>query len=186
MKNAITLLILAGFFLSFETKNIDLEDVKVKPTESFTKSLETANDEFLIPEELNDLFEVDALDFVCRNFKMKDYLEENDIGETDSYEVTFRSRKGFLRATYDANCAMVRSSQRFKDAPLPYDVRNQIYSEYKGWDITSSTFVARGTGEKIDKSFYRIRLANGNQKERIKIFVNNSTLQNSGSTLANN
>ncbi|MDT0649350.1 hypothetical protein [Autumnicola edwardsiae] len=186
MKNAITLLILAGFFLSFETKNIDLEEVKVKPTESFTKNLETANDEFLIPEELNDKFEINAIGFICNNFKMKEYLQENQMKGSDSYEVTFKSRKGFLRANYDINGDLVKTVQRFKNAALPYEVRNKIFNEYHGWDITKSTFFAIGTGEKMDKGCYRIIVEKGNRKERIKVHVTNNSMNNTRNALVVN
>ncbi|MDT0690098.1 hypothetical protein RM549_09905 [Salegentibacter sp. F188] len=186
MKNLMTFLILTCFFLSMDAQIIKLEETKVKAANYVPVYFQQDSEGFIIPERFDSQFEIDALGFVFNNFNMKDYINGNLIEESDSYEVTFRNRKGFLRANYDDEGAMVRSSQRFTQMALPYEIRNEIFSQYQGWDITRSTYIARGTGDKIDKGFYKIRVENGSQKKNIKLYTTTSSSQTSKIAVATN
>ncbi|MDT0646684.1 hypothetical protein RM545_08280 [Zunongwangia sp. F260] len=186
MKIAVTLLILTGFLFSTQAQVIHLEETEITAQNNTIPIDFKGGNEFVIAEEYDNQFEMDAIGFVCRNFKMKEYLSTNLMGDFDSYQVNFKSRKGFLRAHYNSKGDLVKTSQRFTDMSLPYEVRNEIFGKYEGWDVTRSTFIARGTGEKIDKGYYKIIVKNDDQKQRLKIYSTNTSVKRSSDALAVN
>ena len=96
---------------------------------------------------------------------LKELAKENFV----SYQVTFRSSKGYLAAEFDKNGELQRTSQKFKNIALPSALRSELYSSNKGWTMVSNKYVASGKGEFLDKEIYKIRLENANQKRTVKL-----------------
>ncbi|MDT0676920.1 hypothetical protein [Autumnicola musiva] len=176
MKKAIVFLMLTVLFTSAQSQIIELEETEVKLNSvPLISNVNSKTNEFIIKEGYTSQFHENALEFVKKNFDVQEFIENSRHNNSTSYEVAFRSPKGFLQATYNEEGEMVNSYQKFKDIALPYEIRNRIYPDFRGWTITKNSFVARGKMDKIDKSFYKIKLERGNEKERIKLSTANTS-----------
>ncbi|WP_373058301.1 hypothetical protein [Zunongwangia sp. H14] len=178
MKKAILFLMLAGFFVSAQSQVIELEETEVQMNSvPLTTNLNSRKASFVIGEAYTSQFHNNALAFVKKNFDIQEFIENNSNKNSNSYEVIFKSQKGFMKVVYDGEGKMQSSYQKFKNIALPYEVRNEIYRKYQGWDVTKNSFVAKGNKDNIDKSFYKIQVQNGNKKERFKLPVAESSLE---------
>ena len=96
---------------------------------------------------------------------LEELAEENFV----TYQVTFRSNKGYLAAEFDKKGKLQRTSQKFKNIALPSALRSELYSSNKGWTMVSNKYVASGKGEFVNREIYKIRLENANQKRTVKL-----------------
>ncbi|MDT0641755.1 hypothetical protein RM553_02820 [Zunongwangia sp. F363] len=179
MKKAILFLMLAGFFVSAQSQEqiIELEETEVKMNSvPLTSNFSSGEAEFIIDEGYTMQFHHNALEFVKKNFDIQEFIEKYGHKGSDSYEVTFRSRKGLLQTVYDSEGNMLSSYQKFKNVALPYEVRNEIYRQYQGWDVIKNKFVAKGKMDNIDKGFYKIQVQKGSKKETFKLPLTETSL----------
>lgn len=132
-----------------------------------TSNLDTY--EVVVKESYVGQFSKNALKFVKENFNAIDLIKSINEPNYDSYLVNFRSSKGYLDATYNEDGELEKTFQRFQNIALPYEIRNQIYANHKGWTMTKNTYVASGKGYMVDKELYRITLENGKNRQIIKI-----------------
>lgn len=167
----INLLILAvGWVLTSYSQNvIQLEETRL----NFDPTAEIVFEDYengivKVKEKFTTQFLSDAIGFMKKNFDVQKYAEAQDNFKGDLI-VTARSSKGYLMATYNEDGEMVNNYQKFTDIALPYHIRNQVYSQYKGWTITSNKYIASGAGEQIDKEKYSFKLQKGKEKTKMKI-----------------
>jgi len=125
--------------------------------------------EVVIKENYIGQFSKNALKFVKENFDARKLIQAINEPDYDSYLISFRSSKGYLDATYTKNGELERTYQRFQNIALPSEIRNQVYTNHKGWTMTKNTYVASGKGEMLNKELYRITLENGKNRQNIKI-----------------
>ncbi len=125
--------------------------------------------QFKINEVYAGQFSSNPIAYVKKNFDIKGFLAAIDSRDYDSYEVNFKSSKGFLNALYDKKGNLVSTSQQFKNVYVPIDIREDLYSNYKGWTMVKNKFVASGKLDRIDKAEYRIRLERGKEHQNIKM-----------------
>lgn len=115
-------------------------------------------------------FENNPLQFMKENFNIKNYISQVAADNNyDSYQVSFKSRRGQLIADFDRSGTLLKTSQRFEDVILPQELRKQLANEYKGWSVIKTIHKARGNGIENNVDFYKIKLANGKEKKMIKI-----------------
>ena len=132
-----------------------------------TSNLDTY--EVVVKESYVGQFSKNALKFVKENFNAKDLIKSINDPKYDSYLVSFRSSKGFLDITYNEDGEMKHSNQMFKDVVLPFELRREVYTNYKGWTMVKNKYVASGKGDMLNKELYRITLENGKNRQNIKI-----------------
>lgn len=171
MKKFITLLmVFAGFILTSNAQEvIQLEETEL----TFTPSAVILEEDYQngvirIQEKYATQFQADAIRFLKENFDVHRFLKE--AGEdTDQVTVTLKSNSGLLVANYDKNGELIKTFQKFKDVPLPYDIRNQVYASYKGWNMTKNKYIAYGRMDQIENEKYLVHMENGKDREKFKI-----------------
>ena len=170
MKKLITLIFVAGWVLtSYSQEIIQLEETRV----NFDPTAEIVFEDYRngivkVKEKYESQFQSDAIAFIKENFDINKFLEAQD-GLTGDIEITARSKKGYLIATFNEDGELIKNYQKFKDIALPYDIRNQVYSQNKGWTMVSNKYVASGEGDQLDQQKYLVKLQRGKEKTKMKI-----------------
>lgn len=120
---------------------------------------------FEVKEDYHHQFFNDPIRFLEDNF---DYpaLKLSGYGDV---QVEFKNSKGHLRAIYNKDGELVRTSQRFEDILVSPAVGIELYKKHKGWTMISNRYTAKGKFNKIDKELYKITLVKGNDTRRIRI-----------------
>lgn len=170
MKRISTLILVMGWVLtSYSQKVIQLEETRV----NFDPTAEIVFEDYengivRVKEKFYTQFQSDAIGFMKKNFDVFKYIELQDNIEGDLI-VTAKSSKGYMTATFNEDGEMIKNYQKFKDIALPYHIRNQVYSQNKGWTITSNKYIASGLGEQIDKQKFSVKLQKGKEKTKMNI-----------------
>jgi hypothetical protein len=100
-------------------------------------------------------------------FDINAFIEAVGKDDYDSYDVSFVSKKGILKAIFDRDGKLVRSSSRFKNIRLPEKLRSQLYRDHKGWAMTKNIHITRGSKEILGKNYYKVKLENGNDRKKV-------------------
>ncbi len=124
---------------------------------------------FTVNESYYREFEMDPLAFMDNYFNIDNFIDEVKDKGFDSYEVSFKSSKGSLRASFDKDGNLGKTKQRFVNILLPEELRHQLYRDHKGWTMVKNVHIARGESGAIARSFYKIKLEKDGNKKRIKI-----------------
>lgn len=151
--------------------NLTETRVTANPMELVTNSWSNSL-EFEVPEEYAGQFQENPVAFVASNFPIHDFIDQNKKKKYDSYEVTMRSRKGFITADYNRTGEMVSTYQKFKNINLPYDEIVKLHKDFRGWSVVKTLHVATTYRGDTNKEFYKVKLENGNKKRKIRIDIN--------------
>lgn len=114
-------------------------------------------------------FEKDPLAFMKNHFDIKEFISQVQNENYEFYLVSFRSRKGELRAEFDNVGNLLKTNLKFKNILLPRDICYELYREHKGWTMVKNVHIASSWNGDVKKDFYRITMTNGNQKKNLKI-----------------
>ena len=171
MKSLIVfLLIVCGMFIGQAQVVTQLKETKVDfAPYSIIPTSDLDTYEVVIKESYIGQFSKNALKFVKENFDAKKLIQAINEPDYDSYLISYRSSKGYLDATYTKNGELERTYQKFQNIVLPFEIRNQVYTNHKGWTMIKNTYVASGKGNMLNKELYRITLENGKNRRNIKI-----------------
>ncbi len=135
------------------------------------------NNAFIVKENVAGEFTKNPIKFMKENFDVQNFIsyldqkKSTDLQKSnyESYRVTFSSSKGHLEAKFSKDGELTETAQNFKNILVPLNVRRELYTSYKGWNMVKNTYTASGDGDQIDKEMYRIKLKNGNKSQIVKI-----------------
>jgi len=135
------------------------------------------NYSFIVKENYAGAFSENPINFMKENFDIQSFItyldgrKSTNLRKTDyeSYGVTFSSSKGYLEAKFSKDGELTETAQNFKDILLPLNVRRELYTSYKGWNMVNNSYTASGKSDQIDKELYRIKIKNGNRSRIVKI-----------------
>ncbi|WP_424493819.1 hypothetical protein [Salinimicrobium sp. GXAS 041] len=127
---------------------------------------------FVVNESYHREFELNPLAFMDEYFSIENFMNKVAYKKYDSYEVSFNSSKGSLRAFFDKEGNLQKTKQRFVNILLPAELRHQLYRDHKGWEMVKNVYVAKGEGATITKSLYKVKLERDGDKKRIKFKFN--------------
>ena len=135
------------------------------------------NNSFIVKENYVGEFTKNPIKFMKQNFDIHNFIsyldqkKSTDLQKShyESYRVTFSSNKGYLEAKFAKDRELTETAQNFNNILVPLDVRRELYTNYKGWNMVKNTYTASGTSDQIDKELYRIKLKNGNRSQIVKI-----------------
>jgi len=135
------------------------------------------NYSFIVKENYVGEFSKNPIEFMKANFDVHSFItyldgrKSTNLRKTDyeSYGVTFSSSKGYLVAKFSKDGELTETAQNFNNILVPLNVRRELYTNYKGWNMVKNTYTASGNGDQIDKELYRIKLKNGNKSQIVKI-----------------
>lgn len=114
-------------------------------------------------------FSQDPLGFLKNNFDISRLVAENRDSDFTDYEVIFESRKGRLRASFDKEGNLTSSFQRFKNVPLPDEVRLEALRNFKDGQIVKNRYTANSKGWQIINEHYVLRIRDGVKMKKLKI-----------------
>lgn len=168
MKTLIILLLLGTIGNAQAQKVTQLKEARVYfPKIELSSNLN--NLEVMVKEDYAGQFSENPIKFMETNFNIQDIIGSLESGDYDQIDVTFKSRKGFLLASFDTKGELLKTTQRFNDIALPNELCRELYQNYKGYTIVKNKYVASGLGNTINKHHYLVTLKNGNDKQRVKL-----------------
>lgn len=129
---------------------------------------------FKITESASKKFAKDPIGFMKANFDIKGFISHTAKRNYHSYLVTFISNNGSLEADFDKKGTLLETRQKFNNVILPSEIRNDVFSNYKGYSLTQAKYSARTKGEILTKAIYSIRVENGTEKQNLKIDARNN------------
>lgn len=161
---SIVLVLCAGFS---QAQIIELEEARLSYN---PVALDAANSfKVTVNENYIGEFEKDPLAFMKNNFDIQEFISQVESEDYDYYLVSFRSRKGELRAEFDKVGNLLNTNQRFENILLPNDICHQLYRDHKGWEMVKNIHIGRSRNGVVNKDLYRITMMNGKQKKNLKI-----------------
>ncbi|WP_026914871.1 hypothetical protein [Christiangramia portivictoriae] len=151
-------------------QEIELDEAEVRLETNKAKFVRTGDGfTYAVSEKSSGEFEKNPMAFMKSNLDINAMLEELASENFVSYQVTFRSDKGYLSAEFDKNGVLQRTSQKFRNIVLPAELRTELYNSNKGWSVISNNYIASGKGDLVNKEMYKIKLENANQKRTVKL-----------------
>lgn len=123
---------------------------------------------YKVNERANQKFAKDPIGFMKTNFDIEKFIAFTADKKYDAYLVTFKSSNGSLEADFDRNGKLLQTRQEFDDVILPRNLRNEVYSNYKGWNLTKAKYSARTKGEILASAKYKLRLKKGDERQNLK------------------
>ncbi|MEO2062888.1 MAG: hypothetical protein ABGW97_07910 [Christiangramia sp.] len=164
-----SLLLLASISLC-QAQEIVLDEAKVGFAPLDAK-ITRDGDQFTykVNEAYQGQFAKNPIAFMEENFDIQNFIHENEGRNYDSYQVTFRSGNGALKADFDKDGTLVKTYQRFKNSVMPLNVRRMVYANYQGWTVKEHVYVASGKQNLIDKEVYKLKMQKGNERQRVKL-----------------
>ncbi len=153
-----------------QAQEIVLEEAKVGFAPLDAKIIQDGDAfSYKVDEAYGGEFAKDPIAFMKDNFDIKNFIVEHESKGYDSYQITFRSAKGALKADYDKDGNLVRTYQKFKNVVMPLNVRRMVYASYKGWTIKENKYIASGNRDMVDKEVYKLKMERGGEKQRVKL-----------------
>lgn len=169
MKKLILYLLLAGVIQTGHSQ-IVLEEAELEYVPYSMKADPVTNMVTIkIKEKHVGEFQNDPLAYIENRFSIQQFINENQDRDYDSYHVNFKTRKGKVRAWYDKEGEMVSTYQRFKNVQLPDDVKLEIYRNYKNSRILKNKHIVTSKKYLIDKEYFTVKIADGDQMRRIRV-----------------
>ncbi|MFD1095871.1 hypothetical protein [Salegentibacter chungangensis] len=172
MKKIILIVLFLSFVISSAQaqKVVRLEELKMTYSpESLILDPNTNSLSIVVSENYAGEFAENPLVFVRENFDIYQFIEANADSDFISYEVNFRTGKGFLDAEYDKEGNLLSSYSDFKNIALPYQMIVDIAKSNPGWQIVKNRHVAISNEWDITKEYYKVKLADGNKRKNVKI-----------------
>jgi hypothetical protein len=127
---------------------------------------------FKLEEKYAGEFEKDPVAFLEKYCKIEAFIDLVQDGKTLEYQVVVQSTKGKMKAKYCKEGNLQKVSYRLKNVLLPVGLQRDLYSKYKGWNMTRNSHIARGIDGGVQQEYFKIRLEQGNKVQKLKIDVN--------------
>ena len=167
---ALTIMLLLCFIGNAQAqKVIQLSEARVSYSPEMKLAGNLNNLEVNVKEDYAGQFSHNPIKFMEENFDIQDLIGSLDAGTYDQFDVTFKSKKGYLMASFGKNGELIKTSQKFKDIPLPNELYHQLWRDYKGYSMVKNKYVASGRGNTITKQHYIISLKKGTDKQNVKL-----------------
>ena len=179
MKNLFIFSLLLFFVVSVNAQEVTKLKTTTVTFEPFVTDVISFvdNNAFMVKESYAGEFSKNPIKFMNENFDIQNFIsyldqkKSTDLQKSnfESYQVTFSSNKGYLEAKFSKDGELTGTAQNFKNILVPLNVRRELYTNYKGWNMVKNTYTASGKSDQIDKELYRIKLKNGNKSQIVKI-----------------
>lgn len=124
-----------------------------------------------IPEIKVGEFSEDPLMFLKNHFNAPKFADANKDLNLSSYEVWFKTKKGYMVARFDTKGSLISSSQKFKNVILPQENRKEIIEEHGNVNVVDNKYFATSNGWVVNEAFYRVKIKDGKKTKRIRIDV---------------
>lgn len=125
-----------------------------------------------VKEQYDGEFEKDPVAFLDKYCNIEAFIDLVRDEETLDYQVDINSTKGRMRAKYCKEGNLIRVSCKLKNVLLPPHLQKEVYSKYKGWNMTRNVHIVKGRNGSVQEEYFRIRLQKGDEVQNLKIDMN--------------
>jgi len=178
MKNLI-LLFISAFTMSLinaqETSISDIDSVVINDQYSVVKKDKKAfiskalNFNYLTNIKANEAsFIVAQLQRLVANFDIKT-SSVYDNSEAATYSVVFKNNQGEIVATYNNDCKILSTVEKYEDVVIPANLRIAISKQFPGWAFQSNTYLISYTENNGISKKYKIKINKGKHKKTLKL-----------------
>ena len=87
----------------------------------------------------------------------------------DGFDVTFKSGKNYIEASYDANGKIIMVNERFRNFALPLQVSIALAKRYPNWKVVKNKYLVLYTRNNRPNKSFKVQIQKGNQKKWVKI-----------------
>ena len=126
---------------------------------------------FAVKELQRGDFEKDPIAFMNENVDMEKFIELVKDKKYAQYQLRLSSSKGTLQAEFDRNGRLSSTTERFENTAIPIPLMAQLLRDHHGWKMVENVHITKGEKGRVAKEFYKIKLKNGKQSKKIKIYV---------------
>ena len=172
MKN-LFLLIMSVFALnSIIAQQTSIVATQLVTTNDMYSTLERPNKDVITPilnsnylneaDHKNVSSIVNQLERKVANYDIKSSSVYDDTEEA-TYPVVFKNNQGNLTVTYNNKGEIISSVERYKNIPIPVDLRIAISKEYPEWAFQSNNCLITYNQNKGFKKLYKIEIRKGDQ-----------------------
>lgn len=151
---------------------IKLKEARVVSSPEFSK-ISGNNFSINVVESYEGEFETDPLTFMDTHLDINMFIDAVKDQKYDSFNVTFKSTKGDLKARFDNKGKLTQTSFKLKNVLIPSNLRTQLYRDHKGWDMVENMHVSKGKNGVVTKDYYHIKMERGNETRKFRIDVAN-------------
>lgn len=149
---------------------IKLKEAKVGFNASTTNIVNHGNSLTVnIKEAFNGEFEQDPITFMKTYFDIHEVIAELGVNAYNSYQVSFRSRKGELNADFDNKGNLLATALKFENIIVPSQLQHQLYRDYKGWAMIKNAHIASESNGSVKENYYKVTMKKGKKKVNLKI-----------------
>lgn len=124
---------------------------------------------FKVNENYAEEFEADPIAFLNKYFNIANFISSVEEENYDSYYVAIKSSNGRLKADYDKDGNLRKTSERFENIVLPNALRHQLYRDHKGWAMVKNIHVTKAKDGIVKRDFYRVKMQLGDRSKSFKI-----------------
>ena len=96
--------------------------------------------------------------------KNSEYYED----EYDTYFISFYIPQGKILAAYDKDGKLLRTAEKFRNVALPTAVTQSVTKRFPQWAISKNVYLVSYYRAEGTKKEYKLLLANGNKRIRVK------------------
>lgn len=89
-------------------------------------------------------------------------------GRKESFEVLFKGSNGYIIANYDSNGRILKTTERYKDIPLPKHMIKSVLSQYPNSNFLKVAYTVDYDQKNVKKT-YKIQIMNDGRKKNLKI-----------------
>lgn len=171
MKNFLTLLLFLGVISSGQSQEIvRLDELKVKGTAPFSLKVNPYTNavEYRVVESYSGEFRKNPLEFVQKHFDAQKFIKDNDVTRGDYFDLSFSSKSGRIRATFDARGKMVSSYQEMRDVPLGHASLLELAKKYQDWGLVDNKAIEITKNGKLVRQYQRVKINNGRKNKIVK------------------
>ncbi|MGB7842903.1 MAG: hypothetical protein WBL21_08945 [Salinimicrobium sp.] len=122
-----------------------------------------------IPETRVGEFGEDPLMFLKNHFNVNNFVQANKDLNFSSYQVWFKTKKGYMVAELDKEGKLLYSVQKFRNIILPQETRKGIRAKYPNAVIVQNKYVATTNGWDLNRKFYMVKIKDGNKVKRLHL-----------------
>ena len=176
-----TLSLFLAFFVGTAIVNaqevIQLKEAKIGFNPAASEFTQDGNTFTLAVNELHKGdFEKDPIAFLNQNVDMESFLALVKDQKYEQYQVRLQSSKGTLQADFDRDGKLGATVERFENIAIPVPLMAQLLRDHEGWRMVKNVHITKGEKGRVAKEFYKIKLENGKQSKKIKIYVDSDRL----------
>lgn len=153
---------------------VDVSAIKLPEFKSSSKSNLINSNYIKNTRHSNISRHIEEMRLKVANFNCKESKKFN--GDSELYEVNFKSAKGNILVYFDKNGKIVKTEENFENIKIPKAVRESVFGSYNNWILTAVKFHSEYNKDSSTRNYYKVWITNGQDKKVLKVNSNGNIL----------